>query len=71
MGMDTEIVSPAEIKEVAPFTNTQRIIGTLYNPIDGHLDPSGTTRAYAKTARMGGALIETHCMVHTKMSLPI
>ncbi|MDX1742404.1 MAG: FAD-dependent oxidoreductase, partial [Ruegeria sp.] len=39
------------------------IIGALYDPLDGHLDPSGTTHAYAKAARMGGATIETHCKV--------
>ena len=29
MCLDTEIVSPTEIKEIAPLTNTQRIIGAL------------------------------------------
>ena len=45
------------------MTNTDGILGALYDPLDGHLDPSGTTHAYAKAARMGGATIETHCMV--------
>ena len=63
MGLETEIVSPEEIAKIAPVTNTDGIIGGLYDPLDGHLDPSGTTHAYAKAARMGGATIETHCMV--------
>jgi len=63
MGLDTEIVTPDEIAKIAPITNTNGIIGALYDPLDGHLDPSGTTHAYAKAARMGGAIIETHCMV--------
>ncbi len=63
MGLETEIVGPEEIKKIAPVTNTDGIIGALYDPLDGHLDPSGTTHAYAKAARMGGATIETHCMV--------
>ncbi len=63
MGLETEIVGPDEIKKIAPVTNTEGIIGALYDPLDGHLDPSGTTHAYAKAARMGGATIETHCMV--------
>ncbi|WP_254695005.1 FAD-dependent oxidoreductase [Leisingera sp. NJS201] len=54
---------PEEIKKIAPVTNTDGIIGGLYDPLDGHLDPSGTTHAYAKAARMGGATIETHCKV--------
>ena len=63
MGLETEIVGPDEIAKIAPITNTDGIIGALYDPLDGHLDPSGTTHAYAKAARMGGATIETHCMV--------
>lgn len=63
MGLETEIVGPEEIKKIAPVTNIDGIIGGLYDPLDGHLDPSGTTHAYAKAARMGGATIETHCMV--------
>jgi len=63
MGLETEIVSPEEIKKIAPVTNIDGIIGGLYDPLDGHLDPSGTTHAYAKAARMGGATIETHCKV--------
>ncbi|MGR3615840.1 MAG: GcvT family protein [Paracoccaceae bacterium] len=63
MGLETEIVGPEEIRKIAPVTNTDGIIGGLYDPLDGHLDPSGTTHAYAKAARMGGATIETHCKV--------
>ncbi|MFK7881219.1 FAD-dependent oxidoreductase [Roseobacter sp.] len=63
MGLETEIVGPEEIKKIAPVTKVDGIIGALYDPLDGHLDPSGTTHAYAKAARMGGATIETHCMV--------
>ena len=63
MGLETEIVTPDEIRDIAPITNTDGIIGALYDPLDGHLDPSGTTHAYAKAARMGGAVIETHTKV--------
>ena len=63
MGLETEIVGPDEIKKIAPITDTEGIIGALYDPLDGHLDPSGTTHAYARAARMGGATIETHCKV--------
>ena len=63
MGLETEIVGPEEIKKIAPVTNTDGILGALYDPLDGHLDPSGTTHAYAKAARMGGATIETHTKV--------
>ena len=63
MGLETEIVGPDEIAKIAPIVNLEGVIGALYDPLDGHLDPSGTTHAYAKAARMGGASIETHCKV--------
>jgi dimethylglycine dehydrogenase len=57
MGLETDIVGPNEIREISPITNVEGIIGALYDPLDGHLDPSGTTHAYAKAARMQGAEI--------------
>jgi dimethylglycine dehydrogenase len=60
MGLETEIVTPEEIKKLAPITNMSGIVGGLYDPLDGHLDPSGTTHAYAKAARMAGAEIVLH-----------
>ena len=57
MGLDTHLVSPAEIRELSPITNTDGVIGGLYDPLDGHLDPSGTTHAYARAARNQGAEI--------------
>ena len=63
MGLETEIVGPEEIAKMAPIVNLDGIVGGLYDPLDGHLDPSGTTHAYAKAARMDGATIETHCKV--------
>ena len=63
MGLDTHIVGPEEIARLAPVTDTTGLLGGLYDPLDGHLDPSGTTHAYARAARLGGATIQTHCMV--------
>lgn len=57
MGLDTRLIDPAEIKELCPVINTDGIIGGMYDPLDGHLDPSGTTHAYARAARIQGAEI--------------
>ena len=43
MGLDTEIIGTEEIKKLSPITNIEGIVGALYDPLDGHLDPSGTT----------------------------
>lgn len=63
MGLETEIVGPEEIAKIAPVTNIEGILGGLYDPLDGHLDPSGTTYAYAKAARLGGATIQINTKV--------
>ncbi|QMU59748.1 MAG: FAD-dependent oxidoreductase [Boseongicola sp.] len=63
MGLQTEILTPSEIRDVAELVNVDGILGGLYDPLDGHLDPSGTTHAYAKAARMGGAEIVTQTRV--------
>ncbi|MEE8502043.1 MAG: FAD-dependent oxidoreductase, partial [Kiloniellales bacterium] len=57
MGLETEIIGPEEIRKRSPIVNTEGVIGALYDPLDGHLDPSGTTHAYAKAARLKGAEI--------------
>jgi dimethylglycine dehydrogenase len=61
MGLDTEILRPDEIAKLTDgMVNLNGIIGALYDPLDGHLDPYGTTHAYAKAAKMGGADIILH-----------
>ena len=70
MGLDTHLVTPAEISALSPITNTDGIIGGLYDPLDGHLDPSGTTQAYARAARRQGAEIVLHNRVIDLNPLP-
>ncbi|MGB3177705.1 MAG: FAD-dependent oxidoreductase [Albidovulum sp.] len=61
MGLHTELLGPDEITKFTDgMVNTDGIIGALYDPLDGHLDPSGTTHAYARAAKMGGAEIVEH-----------
>lgn len=57
MGLETQLVGPEEIKRLSPITNVEGVIGALYDPLDGHLDPYGTTHAYARAARAAGAEI--------------
>ena len=57
MGMDTELVTPEEAKAMFPILDPQHFVGALWDPVEGHLDPSGTTHAYAKAAQKLGASI--------------
>ena len=64
MGLDTHLVTPEEVREMTDgIVNVEGVLGALYDPLDGHLDPSGTTHAYARAARMGGAEIVQHTRV--------
>ncbi len=63
MGMELEIVTPQEAKAKFPILDDKQFIGGLWDPIEGHLDPSGTTHAYAKCARMNGATIKEQTKV--------
>ncbi|MBW7836814.1 MAG: GcvT family protein [Sphingomonadales bacterium] len=57
MGLDTHLIGPAEIKKMCPIVDVGDVIGGLYDPHDGHLDPYGCTHAYARAARKNGAEI--------------
>ena len=57
LGMETELVTPSEAKAMFPLMDETNFVGGLWDPVEGHLDPSGTTHAYAKAARRLGAEI--------------
>ena len=70
LGMDTQIISVSEAKRYFPFIEDQHFIGALLDPNEGHLDPSGTTYAYAKAAKLGGATIEVQTKVESLEQKP-
>ena len=57
LGMQTEIITPSEAKAMFPLMDESHFVGALWDPVEGHLDPSGTTHAYAKAAQTLGAEI--------------
>ena len=57
LGMDTELITPSEAKAMFPLMDESQFVGAMWDPVEGHLDPSGTTHAYAKDARKLGAEI--------------
>ena len=58
LGMETELITPSEAKKMFPLMDETNFVGALWDPVEGHLDPSGTTHAYAKAAKVLGAEIE-------------
>jgi dimethylglycine dehydrogenase len=57
LGMDTELITPSEAKAMFPLMDETHFVGAMWDPVEGHLDPSGTTHAYAKAAQKLGAEI--------------
>ncbi|MDD9883600.1 MAG: FAD-dependent oxidoreductase [Gammaproteobacteria bacterium] len=55
MGLDQEFVSLQEVARMHPLIEPKHYLGALYDPLDGHIDPSGVTTAYAKAAKVLGA----------------
>ena len=55
LGMDLELISTAEAKALFPLLEERYFIGALFDPVEGHVDPSGVTNAYAICARNAGA----------------
>jgi dimethylglycine dehydrogenase len=58
LGMRTELISAQEAADLMPLLDPRHFTGALFDPIEGHVDPSGVTHAYAKAARLEGAEIE-------------
>ncbi len=56
-GQDCHWIGPDEVKRLNPLYDTSAIIGALYTPDDGHVDPSGTCQAMARGARQQGVEI--------------
>jgi 4-methylaminobutanoate oxidase (formaldehyde-forming) len=56
-GLVIDVVTPGEIKERWSPIDTHGIIGGLWSPNDGQVNPTDVTMALAKGARTGGARI--------------
>jgi dimethylglycine dehydrogenase len=70
LGMDLELIPVSEAKNMFPILDEKYFIGALWDPVEGHLDPSGTTHAYAKAARVNGAEIYRHTKVEELVQTP-
>ena len=63
LGLSTELLGPQQVREMCPLMDVSEVLGAVYDPLEGHLDPSGATHAYAKAARQKGAAIYRHTRV--------
>lgn len=56
-GIDSHVLSSAEIRDVHPLMSPDDTYGAIYSPTDGTIDPTGIVNAYAKAAKTRGAQI--------------
>lgn len=56
-GVPAEPITPAQAQELWPLMQVDDVVGAIWFPQDGQVNPADTTMALAKGARMGGATI--------------
>lgn len=59
-GYPLRLLTPEDIAELHPLTELDGLIGGIYEPDDGHVDPSLATNAMAQVARQHGGVIQRH-----------
>ena len=56
-GVEVELITPERARELYPILNVDDVLGAIYFPNDGQINPADTAMALAKGARMHGAAI--------------
>ncbi|HTS15278.1 MAG TPA: FAD-dependent oxidoreductase, partial [Candidatus Sulfotelmatobacter sp.] len=59
LGLDAEVISPADVRRLAPALGAEDLFGAIHLSQDGHLDPHTTTHAVAAAGRALGVRIRT------------
>ncbi|MEM1382155.1 MAG: FAD-dependent oxidoreductase [Pseudomonadota bacterium] len=62
-GVPFEWLSPSEIKDRFPLVRTEDLVGAIYHPTDGYINPADVTQALAKGARQRGVEIHRRAQV--------
>ncbi|MEM8775964.1 MAG: FAD-dependent oxidoreductase [Pseudomonadota bacterium] len=71
-GQEAMIIDAEEVARLNPLydVKTAGVLGAIYTPDDGHVDPSGTCQAMVKGARQLGAKVLRNCRVINTKQLP-
>ncbi|MBL4646587.1 MAG: FAD-dependent oxidoreductase [Rhizobiales bacterium] len=57
-GLEMQIMSPQEAKDLFPYIETKGLEGAAFIPSDGHVDPASLCQAIASAARSHGAVLK-------------
>lgn len=63
MGVAFELIDAGECKKRHPLITTDNLLGALWDPLDGDIDPAQLCQALARRARKAGAEIHRHTPV--------
>ncbi len=63
MGVDFEVIDAQECARRHPLISTDNLIGGLWDPLDGDIDPAQLCQALARRARGAGAEVYRHTPV--------
>jgi len=63
MGVNFEVIDAAECAKRHPLISTDNLLGGLWDPLDGDIDPAQLCQALARRARKAGAEIYRHTPV--------
>ena len=63
VGIDSRVITPAELAELVPGIVTDDLASAAYEPSSGYADPSGTATGFIAAARALGARLVQGCLV--------
>jgi glycine cleavage system aminomethyltransferase T/glycine/D-amino acid oxidase-like deaminating enzyme len=56
-GLEAHVITPGEVKERYPLAHVEDLVGAIWMPKDGQVNPTDVTMAMAKGARQNGVTI--------------
>ena len=63
IGIDVRFLTPAEIRKLWPLCDIDGLVGGIFHPEDGYIQPADLTQALAKGARARGATVHRNTRV--------
>ncbi|WP_231938996.1 NAD(P)/FAD-dependent oxidoreductase [Brevibacterium sandarakinum] len=63
MGLDSRMLTVAEVAELAPYINMEGLVAGAFNPGDGHCTPEAVVSGYVSAARSLGVQVLKNCEV--------
>jgi dimethylglycine dehydrogenase len=63
IGVNVEFLTPLQVAELWPMCVTDGLVGAIYHPEDGYIQPADLTQALARGARARGAVIHRKTLV--------